>query len=248
MWVVWVQGRNGAFILRGWALGFHLFTDWCVALKKAFTSPWDTTKKVIFFFFKHRAILFDVPSMTSHSATLQPHSLFAVFLHSCWALYREDVEGAAGGVIFALEATYIFKISFPPRFLRHLNNYFLWDGFFFFPCSIPAWIYFLWKRERLFRSKNIALEIGSFAVRAKEIILTVQSLILGGISLLHGDRALRPKCTIPFMSTLATMADCATSYLCREAFTFWDLSSLTFEAWTLGEHPGVRFIPASTEL
>lgn len=78
--------------------------------------------------------------------------------------------------------------------------------------------------------------------------MTVQSLILGGISLLHGDGALRPKCTIPFMSTLATMADCATSHLCREAFTFWDLSSLTFEAWTLGEHPGVRFIPASTEL
>lgn len=63
---------------------------------------------------------------------------------------------------------------------------------FFLPCSIPAWIYFLWKKERLFRSKNIALEIGSFAVRAKEIILTVQSLILGGggISLLHGDGAL----------------------------------------------------------
>lgn len=154
MWVVWVQGRNGAFILRGWALGFHLFTDWCVALKKAFTSPWDTTKKVIFFFFKHRAILFDVPSMTSHSATLQPHSLFAVFLHSCWALYRDDVEGAAGGVIFALEATYIFKISFPPRFLRHLNNYFLWDGFFFSPVAFQLEFIF-YERERDFSGLRI---------------------------------------------------------------------------------------------
>lgn len=103
---------------------------------------------------------------------------------------------------------------------------------FFLPCSIPAWIYFLWKKERLFRSKNIALEIGSFAVRAKEIILTVQSLILGGgefpSSMEMEHYAL---CNTSFMSAQAEMAEWATSHLCEEAFTFWDLPSLTL--WSL---------------
>lgn len=34
------------------------------------------------------------------------------------------------------------------------------------------------EREKLSRSKNIALEIGTFAVRTKEIIVTFQYLIL----------------------------------------------------------------------
>lgn len=103
---------------------------------------------------------------------------------------------------------------------------------FFLPCSIPAWIYFLWKKERLFRSTNIALEIGSFAVRAKEIILTVQSLILGGKFPSSTEMERCALCNTSFMSTQAEMAERVTSHLCGEAFTFWDLPSLTL--WSLG--------------
>lgn len=126
-----------------------------------------------------RVILFSRPSVVSCSVTLQPQCLQYFCSHPEHA--QDWFEGSCCRGNVCLGRNVCFPNKLLSLVLRLLNNYFLSHLPTHTPSthsSIPAWIYFLWKRERLSRTKNIALEIGTFAVRTKEIVMAFQYLVL----------------------------------------------------------------------
>lgn len=168
-----------------------------------------------------------------HSST--PPS--AVFLQSPQALSGEHMEGAAGKVMFGLEKTMYFQNKFPSQILRLLNNYFLWDGFFH-PLPVAFLLEFIFcERGRDFSGLRILpRKLFHLQLGLKRLFWFFQSLFLGVICLHHGDGA---HCATA-MSPLPTSVG--------KPLSFWDPSSLTFEAWISGECRSMRLIPVSRQL
>lgn len=146
MWVIWLWDGNGAF-LRGVSLGLPSFYKLLCCFEK---SPciFSGIQKEMWIFYL-RVILLSRPSVVSCSVTLQPQCL------QYFCSHPECAQGLFEGSCWRGNICFGRNMYFPNKFLslilRLLNNYFLSHlptHTSSFPCSIPAWIYFLWKRER----------------------------------------------------------------------------------------------------
>lgn len=131
--------------------------------------------------------------------------LFNPTVCSISAVTLSTLKGGCGGSCWRGNVCFgrniYFQNKFPSQNLRFLNNYFPWDGFPP-PRSIPAWIYFLWKRDfsglRILPWKLVNLQLG-----LKRLFWLFSPLFLGGISLPHRDGAAMGHCAAA-MSPLPT--------------------------------------------
>lgn len=146
MWVIWLWDGNGAF-LRGVSLGLPSFYKLLCCFEK---SPciFSGIQKEMWIFYL-RVILLSRPSVVSCSVTLQPQCL------QYFCSHPECAQGLFEGSSWRGNICFGRNMYFPNKFLslilRLPNNYFLSHlptHTSSVPCSIPAWIYFLWKRER----------------------------------------------------------------------------------------------------